>query len=267
MERSIPNLICYLSKVFGLRRGDCIFTGTPKGVGPIRSGDTSARRNRRLSRARYSSRLSSQPISLALMKRIYSLQQTSTRTATTRRIPPETFLMKHTFTAHPWHGVSLGESARRSHCVYRNRSHRRSEIRDREESGLMKVDRPNKFSSQCPMLYGFLPQTYCGTHIGNYCSAKTGRSGISGDGDPLDICVLAERPIQHKGFLSPRSRFGGLRLIDRDQADDKIIAVLHQDGVYGTWSDIGACPSNLLDRLQHDFFNLQRNARRRRAQG
>jgi 2-keto-4-pentenoate hydratase/2-oxohepta-3-ene-1,7-dioic acid hydratase in catechol pathway len=40
MERSIPNLICYLSKVFGLRRGDCIFTGTPKGVGPIRPGDT-----------------------------------------------------------------------------------------------------------------------------------------------------------------------------------------------------------------------------------
>lgn len=40
MERSIPMLIAYLAHVFSLRRGDAIFTGTPAGVGPIRSGDT-----------------------------------------------------------------------------------------------------------------------------------------------------------------------------------------------------------------------------------
>ena len=39
MERSIPMLISYLAHVFSLRRGDAIFTGTPAGVGPIRSGD------------------------------------------------------------------------------------------------------------------------------------------------------------------------------------------------------------------------------------
>ncbi len=39
MEHSVPALISYLSRVFGLRRGDCIFTGTPKGVGPVESGD------------------------------------------------------------------------------------------------------------------------------------------------------------------------------------------------------------------------------------
>lgn len=40
MERSIPELICYLSKVFGLRAGDCVFTGTPQGVGAVAAGDT-----------------------------------------------------------------------------------------------------------------------------------------------------------------------------------------------------------------------------------
>ena len=40
MERSIPSLIEYIAKVFSLRRGDAIFTGTPAGVGPIHSGDT-----------------------------------------------------------------------------------------------------------------------------------------------------------------------------------------------------------------------------------
>ena len=166
--------------------------------------------------------------------------------------------MKQTFTAHPWHGVSLGDRAPEEVTAFIEivpTDVVKYEIE--KESGLMKVDRPNKFSSQCPMLYGFLPQTYCGTHIGDYCSAKTGRSGISGDGDPLDICVLAERPIQHGGVLITAVPIGGLRLIDRDQADDKIIAVLHQDGVYGTWSDIGACPSNLLDRLQHYFLTYK----------
>lgn len=40
MERPIDMLIAYLSEVFTLRRGDCIFTGTPEGVGPVASGDT-----------------------------------------------------------------------------------------------------------------------------------------------------------------------------------------------------------------------------------
>lgn len=39
MERSIGVLIEYLSKVFTLEAGDCIFTGTPEGVGKIQSGD------------------------------------------------------------------------------------------------------------------------------------------------------------------------------------------------------------------------------------
>lgn len=39
MERSVEQLIAFLSTVFSLRPGDCIFTGTPEGVGPLRSGD------------------------------------------------------------------------------------------------------------------------------------------------------------------------------------------------------------------------------------
>lgn len=39
MERPVDMLIEYLSSVFTLRRGDCIFTGTPEGVGAVQSGD------------------------------------------------------------------------------------------------------------------------------------------------------------------------------------------------------------------------------------
>jgi acylpyruvate hydrolase len=37
---SFDYIISYLSRFFTLRAGDLIFTGTPKGVGPVRVGDT-----------------------------------------------------------------------------------------------------------------------------------------------------------------------------------------------------------------------------------
>lgn len=39
MERSVESLVSTVASIFSLRRGDCIFTGTPSGVGPVRSGD------------------------------------------------------------------------------------------------------------------------------------------------------------------------------------------------------------------------------------
>lgn len=35
----IPAIISYLSRIFTLERGDCIFTGTPEGVGQVVAGD------------------------------------------------------------------------------------------------------------------------------------------------------------------------------------------------------------------------------------
>jgi 2-keto-4-pentenoate hydratase/2-oxohepta-3-ene-1,7-dioic acid hydratase in catechol pathway len=40
MVRTVGEIVSYLSKVFTLRRGDIIFTGTPSGVGPIGRDDS-----------------------------------------------------------------------------------------------------------------------------------------------------------------------------------------------------------------------------------
>jgi inorganic pyrophosphatase len=125
------------------------------------------------------------------------------------------------------------------------------------ETGLLKIDRPQRFSSVCPTLYGFVPQTHCGERNGQLTALRTGREGIVGDGDPLDICVLTEKVIPRGDLLLKARPIGGLRLIDRGEADDKIVAVLDGDAAYDGWRDIDECPQAVIDRLRHYFLTYK----------
>ena len=162
------------------------------------------------------------------------------------------------FQSHPWHGVSAGESAPQTVNTY-------VEIVPRDvvkfeldkPSGHLRLDRPQKFSSVSPTLYGFVPQTYCGTKIAEFCERKTGRTGIIGDGDPLDICILSERTILSSNFFINARPIGGLRLIDHGEADDKIIAILENDLAFAHIEDIGDCPQGLIDRIAHYFLSYK----------
>ena len=115
-------------------------------------------------------------------------------------------------------------------------------------SGYLKVDRPQRTSSQPPSLYGFVPKTYCGAKVAALCPGAE-----RGDGDPLDICVLSERPITRAEIIVPARVVGGLQLIDRGEADDKIIAVLENDLIWGGARDIADLPQILVERLSHYF--------------
>lgn len=165
---------------------------------------------------------------------------------------------KTTAKAHPWHGVAVGIDPPRLVNAYIEivpTDAVKYEID--KDSGHLKVDRPQKYSSRCPTLYGFIPQTYCGERIGEFCAKAIGRTAIIGDGDPIDICVLTERPIQHGDILVRAIPIGGLRMIDNDEADDKIIAVLEKDLIYGNWKDIYECPPALVERLKHYFLTYK----------
>ena len=69
------------------------------------------------------------------------------------------------------------------------------------------------------MLYGFVPQTYCGTRVGQRCSERTGVPDIRGDGDPMDICILSENTMAHANFFLRARPIGGLRMIDGDELE------------------------------------------------
>jgi len=105
-----------------------------------------------------------------------------------------------------------------------------------------------------PMLYGFIPKTYSGIRSAEYCNKKTSRSDIVGNADPVDICILTERPIKSSNILVPGVMIGDFRMIDNNEADDKIIAFLKGDMVYSEWEDIADVPEKLIERLRHYFL-------------
>jgi inorganic pyrophosphatase len=167
-------------------------------------------------------------------------------------------LMGLLFRSHPWHGVSIGPAAPDTVTVYIELTpHDTVKYELDKVTGIIKVDRPQRFSSVCPALYGFIPQTYCAEKVAELTQIRTGRKGIAGDGDPLDILVLAERSISHGNCLLQARPIGGLRMLDGEEADDKIIAVMKDDLSYGRWTDISDCPDSLMARLRHYFLTYK----------
>lgn len=167
-------------------------------------------------------------------------------------------LMGMIFKAHPWHGVSIGEEFPEIVTSYIEIVPSDTVKYEIDKfTGILRVDRPQKFSNICPVLYGLIPQTFCAEQVAELCMEKTGRKDIVGDNDPLDICVLAEKVITHGDILLQAVPIGGLRMIDNGEADDKIIAVLRGDGVYGNWKDISDCPDSLIASIKHYFLTYK----------
>ena len=126
------------------------------------------------------------------------------------------------YTSHPWHGISIGKEAPdvvRAFIEVIPSDTVKYEVD--KATGYLKIDRPQKFSNIVPALYGFIPQTWCKERVAEFCMSKTGRNNITGDDDPLDICVLTERE------------------------------------VYGQWQDISQLPPAVINRLQHYFLTYK----------
>ena len=159
--------------------------------------------------------------------------------------------------AHPWHGIPSGPRVPELVTAFVEMVPTDTVKYEVDKaSGHLKLDRPQKYSSLCPAPYGFVPRTFCGEEVAALAAARTGRSGVVGDGDPLDICVLTERAINH-GVLVTARPIGGLRMFDGEEADDKIIAVLEGDATYGALIDVSACPVALVERLRHYFLSYK----------
>ena len=167
-------------------------------------------------------------------------------------------MIRDKYKLHPWHGIEMGSGAPEVITAFIEiipSDTVKYEIDKR--SGYLKVDRPQKFSNIVPAMYGFIPQTYCKERVADLNMLATGRKNIIGDNDPLDILVLTEKEITHGDIIVQAYPIGGFRLTDNNEADDKIIAVLKDDMIYGHWKDISDVPENVLNRLRHYFLTYK----------
>jgi inorganic pyrophosphatase len=150
---------------------------------------------------------------------------------------------------HPWHGLNVGpDPPKQVHAFIEITPFDLVKYELDKETGFMMVDRPQVTSSLPPALYGFIPQTYCGDQVGALMKNAQG-----GDGDPLDICVLSERSISRGDVLLRAYIVGGLPTLDNNKADDKIIAVLENDALWGKVRDLSELPNAVIERLSHYF--------------
>jgi len=168
--------------------------------------------------------------------------------------------MKKNYQAHPWHGISYGENSPNEITVF-------IEIVPSDtikyevdkKSGFLKIDRPQKYSNIVPALYGFVPQTYCDENVAELARSIGAKDVNCGDRDPLDVLVLTSHHVPHGNIILQAIPIGGFCMIDDNEADDKIIAVLVDDQIYGKITDISDLPVPVVQRLKHYFMTYKSN--------
>lgn len=140
---------------------------------------------------------------------------------------------------HPWHEVSTGKNPPEFvNGIIEIPRGSRAKYEIDKESGLIKLDRVIYASMYYPLNYGFIPQT------------------LGEDHDPLDIVVLTQVAVVPR-CLIPSKVIGVMRMIDRGEADDKIIAVAEQDASVSHIHEIGELPEYFKVELKHFFENYK----------
>lgn len=140
---------------------------------------------------------------------------------------------------HPWHEVSTGDNPPELvNAIIEIPKGSRAKYEIDKDSGLIKLDRVIYASMYYPLNYGFIPQT------------------LGEDHDPLDIVVLTQVTVVPR-CLIPSKVIGVMRMIDKGEADDKIIAVALQDVSVSHLEDVTDMPEYFRVELKHFFENYK----------
>jgi inorganic pyrophosphatase len=140
---------------------------------------------------------------------------------------------------HPWHEVSVGDNPPEFvNAIIEIPKGSRAKYEIDKDSGLIKLDRVLYASMYYPLNYGFIPQT------------------LGEDHDPLDIVVLTQVAVVPR-CLIPSQVIGVMRMIDKGEADDKIIAVAMQDASVSHIHDVKDLPEFFRVELKHFFENYK----------
>lgn len=116
------------------------------------------------------------------------------------------------FKAHPWHGVSPGDNVPQSvNCFIEIVPGDTIKYEIDKASGYLKIDRPQQYSNVAPLLYGFIPQTYCGSEVAKLAGTEAHAQPLhrplrSDRTDVGQVEVVIQRVVGLVHVRSPRVR-------------------------------------------------------------
>jgi inorganic pyrophosphatase len=113
-------------------------------------------------------------------------------------------------------------------------------------SGQFRLDRVLFSAVHYPGDYGFIPRT------------------LHEDNDPLDIIVPINEPT-FTGCQIDCRPVGVLKMLDRGEPDDKIVAVPSNDPFYAEYFDIADLSQHYLKEVEH-FFHIYKDLEGRRVE-
>ncbi len=136
---------------------------------------------------------------------------------------------------HPWHDIPPGENIPQVvSAIIEIPKGSKGKYEIDKPSGLIKLDRVLYSSVHYPANYGFIPQTY------------------ADDKDPLDILVISQIEFPHRCLVDAKV-IGVMRMIDRDEIDDKIISVAKHDIAVNHIDSLEQLPPHTMVEIKRFF--------------
>jgi inorganic pyrophosphatase len=137
---------------------------------------------------------------------------------------------------HLWHNLSPGPNVPDVvYAVIEVPKGSRNKYEYSKSAGIIKLDRVLYSPLHYPGDYGFIPQSYYG------------------DGDPLDILVMMNEPT-FPGCVIEARPIGMLRLLDKGENDDKILAVPATDPLFEEMHDLTDVSRHFPTEVEHFFM-------------
>jgi len=134
-----------------------------------------------------------------------------------------------------WHNISPGPKVPDIiHAMIEIPKGSRNKYEYSKSDHVMKLDRVLYSSIHYPGDYGFMPQT------------------LSEDNDPLDILVILNHPT-FSGCLIEVRPIGMLKIVDRGEIDNKILAVVNSDPTFAGYFDLKDVAHHYLVEVEHFF--------------
>jgi inorganic pyrophosphatase len=142
--------------------------------------------------------------------------------------------------AHPWHDLPNNPDTAHEFFNVVIEIPKGSKVKYEldKPSGLLRVDRILYSSVIYPANYGFLPRSFCD------------------DGDPLDVLVLGNEPVQPMTIMEARA-IGVMEMADEGAEDTKIIAVHISDPAFHEYTDIEQLPTHIFREIQRFFVDYK----------